>query len=143
MTPRSPDWHTRGMSRRCPCGNKLDYAACCGPFLSGERQPPTAAALMRSRYTAYLEGAVDYLVATTAAERRAGLDRSELAAYCGTLRGVSLKIVETTGGGPRDDAGFVTFEATLKASGRKFVQRERSRFAREQGAWVYVDGVLG
>lgn len=140
------------MPRRCPCGQKLDYAACCGPYVTGERPAPTAAALMRSRYTAYLEGAVDYLIATTAAERRGGLDRAELAAYCTTLRGVELRIVETTGGGPRDDAGFVTFEATLKSNGRRFVQRERSRFTREPttspdgrdvGAWVYVDGVLG
>jgi SEC-C motif-containing protein len=130
------------MPRRCPCGQKLDYAACCGPFLAGERLPPTALLLMRSRYTAYVEGAVDYLIATTAPETRAGLDRAALADYCRTLRGVSLKILETTGGGPRDDAGFVTFEATLKASGRAFVQRERSRFRRDGGAWVYVDGVV-
>lgn len=130
------------MPRRCPCGHKLDYAACCGPFLAGAHPPPTALLLMRSRYTAYLEGAVDYLVATTAPEQRAALDRAALADYCRTLRGVSLKILETTGGGPRDDAGFVTFEATLKAGGRAFVQRERSRFRRDGGAWVYVDGVV-
>lgn len=130
------------MSRRCPCGNKLDFSACCGPYLSGAADPPTAAALMRSRYTAYLDGAVDYLISTTAPESRSALDRDSLAAYCATLRGVSLKILETTQGGPRDDTGHVTFEATLKSNNKKFVQRERSRFTREHGRWVYVDGVL-
>jgi SEC-C motif-containing protein len=130
------------MSRRCPCGLKLDFSACCGPYLSGAAAPPTAAALMRSRYTAYLEGAVDYLIATTAAEPRTTLDRDALQTYCATLRGISLIIKETTQGGPRDDTGFVTFEATLKSSNKKFVQRERSRFAREHGRWVYVDGEL-
>jgi SEC-C motif domain protein len=131
------------MPRRCPCGNKLDFDACCGPYLSGAAAPPTAAALMRSRYTAYLEGAVDYIVATTAPATRTNLDRAALAAYCRSLRGVSLRIVETTQGGPRDDTGYVSFEATLRADGRKFVQRERSRFMREHGCWVYVDGELG
>lgn len=130
------------MPRRCPCGNKLDLDACCGPYLSGTLPAPTAAALMRSRYTAYLEGAVDYLITTTAPESRPTIDRAALAAYCRTLRGVSLRITETTGGGPRDDTGFVTFEATLKTDGRKFTQRERSRFTRHEGRWVYVDGDL-
>lgn len=130
------------MSKRCPCGTKLDLSACCGPYLSGAAAPPTAAALMRSRYTAYCEGAVDYLVDTTASDRRAGIDRADLTAYCASLRGVSLRITETTGGGPRDDAGFVTFEATLKSGNKKFTQRERSRFTREAGRWVYVDGEL-
>lgn len=95
---------------------------------------------MRSRYTAYVEGAVDYVISTTAADRRGGLDRAGLVAYCRGLRGVSLRVLETTRGGPFDDVGTVTFEATLRARGRQFVQRERSRFAFEAGRWVYVDG---
>lgn len=95
---------------------------------------------MRSRYSAYIEGAVDYILATTAAAARAQVDRAALAAYCAGLRGVSLQIVETVDGGPDDAAGIVEFAATLKSDGRRFVQRERSRFAREDGRWVYVDG---
>ena len=95
---------------------------------------------MRSRYTAYVEGAVDYVVATTSAAARAAIDRAQLEEYCRGLRGMSLQIVETVAGGSGDDAGVVVFAATLKSQGRRFVQRERSRFAREQGRWVYVDG---
>jgi len=95
---------------------------------------------MRSRYTAYLEGAVDYLIATTAVGARGGLDRPGLAAYCRTLRGISLRMLEVRGGGILEETGVVEFAATLRSQGRTFVQRERSRFAREQGRWVYVDG---
>ena len=126
--------------RTCPCGLAARFADCCGPLLAGARQAETAAALMRSRYTAYLEGAVDYLIATTAARARGGLDRVGLAAYCRTLRGVSLRILAVRGGGVLEDTGVVEFAATLRAQGRSFVQRERSRFAREHGRWVYVDG---
>lgn len=98
---------------------------------------------MRSRYTAYVKGAVDYLIATTAAESRASIDRAALVAHCRTLRGVSLEILETVAGGPIDERGVVAFAATLRAGGRKFVQRERSRFVVEDGRWVYVDGELG
>ncbi|WP_280273702.1 YchJ family metal-binding protein, partial [Nocardia wallacei] len=35
---------------------------CCGPRLDGTRPAPTAEALMRSRYTAFAVGDVDYLL---------------------------------------------------------------------------------
>ena len=126
--------------RPCPCGQPASFADCCGPLLAGAREAETAAALMRSRYTAYVEGAVDYLIATTAAEARGRLDRPGLVAYCRGLRGISLRILEVCGGGLLEDTGVVEFAATLRSRGRTFVQRERSRFAREQGRWVYVDG---
>ena len=95
---------------------------------------------MRSRYTAYVQGAVYYVIATTAAASRGGLDAEELRAYCSGLRGVSLAVLATLAGGPGDEAGEVRFAATLRLHGRKFVQREHSRFVREAGRWVYVDG---
>jgi SEC-C motif-containing protein len=126
--------------RPCPCGQKASFADCCGPLLAGARQAETAEALMRSRYTAYVEGAVDYVIATTAAGARGRLDRAALVGYCRSLRGISLRILEVRGGGPLEETGVVEFAATLRAQGRTFVQRERSRFVREQGRWVYVDG---
>ena len=38
----------------CPCGSGKPYAACCGPLHAGEKPAPTAEALMRSRYAAYV-----------------------------------------------------------------------------------------
>lgn len=131
------------MSRPCRCHSGRPFDVCCGPYLSGAAAPATAEALMRSRYTAYLEGAVDYLLRTTAADQRAAIDRAQLVDYCNLLRGLSLRIVASERGGPDDDEGTVTFEATLRLRGRKFVQRERSRFIREQGRWVYHSGVVG
>src|SRR5690606_15936314 len=112
------------------------------PLLAGERPAETAEDLMRSRYTAYVEGAVDYVLETTCAAARATIDRAALADYCRGLRGMALTIGETVAGGPEDDHGVVVFAATLKSQGRRFVQRERSRFAREDGRWVYLDGEL-
>ncbi|MBZ5714007.1 YchJ family protein [Nannocystis pusilla] len=129
------------MSRRCPCGRRT-YESCCGPLLVGARPAETAEDLMRSRYTAYVEGAVDYLLQTTSAAARGTIDRQQLTAYCRGLRGMSLTIVETAAGGPADETGVVAFAAALKSEGRRFVQRERSRFVREDGRWVYVDGVV-
>ena len=136
-------WQTRGMPSRCPCGLPDELDACCGRFIAGGAAPETAEQLMRSRYTAYVRGAVDYIVATTASEGRGEVGRAGLARYCRGLRGVSLRIVERVAGGPLDERGVVAFEASLRSAGRSFVQRERSRFAREEGRWVYVDGEVG
>ncbi len=48
----------------CPCGGGPTLEECCGPYLSGESNAPTAEALMRSRYTAVTKGLVDYLIET-------------------------------------------------------------------------------
>jgi SEC-C motif-containing protein len=126
--------------RPCPCGRPRALADCCGRFLAGAAAPDTAEDLMRSRYTAYVEGAVDWLVATTAADERRALDRKALADYCRGLRGVSLEILAVVDGEAFHETGEVTFAATLRARGRTFVQRERSRFHRERGRWVYAGG---
>ncbi|MFN5454117.1 YchJ family protein, partial [Bradyrhizobium sp.] len=58
----------------CPCGSDLPLDRCCGPYLSGDATPPTAEALMRSRYTAYTRGDIGYIAATLAVDKRAAFD---------------------------------------------------------------------
>ena len=48
----------------CPCGSTLPILRCCGPYIAGAELAPTAEALMRSRYTAYVMQEEDYLRAT-------------------------------------------------------------------------------
>ena len=129
------------MPRPCPCGRKRTRDTCCGPLVEGVLRPDAAVDLMRSRYTAYCEGAVEYLLETTAADRRASLSPEALRTYCAGLRGVSLEILETEAGGPDDLTGTVTFRARLRSRGRPFEQVEKSLFEREEGRWVYVDAL--
>ena len=50
-----------GMEKRaCPCGSP-SYDECCGPLHRGEAQAGSPEALMRSRYSAYAIGDVDYV----------------------------------------------------------------------------------
>jgi SEC-C motif-containing protein len=97
---------------------------------------PTALALMRSRYTAYVRCNLDYLAAT----QRAPLDRAGAAAWSKATAWKGLEIVATEAGGEDDPTGVVEFIARGVTSGKPFAQRERSRFERVDGAWIYVDG---
>ncbi len=130
------------MSRPCPCTSKKPYDRCCGPYHAGTAAPETAELLMRSRFSAYALGKADYLIATRPEARRAEENREELAAYCKSVQAVGLKIVAKDKGGMADDTGSVTFHASLQANGRRTLHIETSTFARENGRWVYVDGVV-
>ena len=98
---------------------------------------------MRSRYAAFVKGAIDYLMETHDAETRKGVDRASLAAWSKDTLWMGLEIVATERGGEGDDTGFVEFVARGVTKGQPFAQRERSRFRRDpEGRWVYVDGTV-
>ena len=130
------------MSRPCPCTSKKPYDRCCGPFIAGTVLPDTAEQLMRSRFSAYALGKVEYLIQTRPEAKRADEDREELKVYCQNVSCVSLKIVAKEKGAKGDETGVVTFHASLQANGRRSLHIETSNFDRENGRWVYVDGVV-
>ncbi|WP_018174601.1 MULTISPECIES: YchJ family protein [unclassified Thioalkalivibrio] len=119
----------------CACGSGLDRAACCGQYLDGAAAAPTAQALMRSRYAAFVEGREDYLLATWAAATR-----PESLVLEPGQRWLGLAIRATEAGGPEDQEGWVEFVARSRVRGQGVRLHERSRFRREDGRWVYVDG---
>jgi SEC-C motif-containing protein len=95
---------------------------------------------MRSRFSAYALGKVDYLIQTTSLAGRDALDREELKTYCRNIRCVGLKILAREAGGPGDETGTVKFHASLQVNGKRHLHVELSRFVREEGCWRYVDG---
>lgn len=117
----------------CPCGRGATYDRCCGPLHRRERDAATAEQLMRSRFTAYAVGDGAYLLRSWAAAtrpRHVAIDTAT--AWAG------LTVVETSAGAMLDTDGTVTFEARYRTDGRDGVLRERSRFIREDGRWVYL-----
>jgi SEC-C motif-containing protein len=128
---------------RCPCGTGETYGECCGRYLAAGRRAPTAEALMRSRYTGFATGAAHYLLATWHPSTRP--DLLELDEQMVWHR---LDVVATDAGGPWDDAGTVEFVAHYRvedgsAIGPRGRLHETSRFVREDGRWLYVDGGIG
>ncbi len=90
---------------------------------------------MRSRFSAFAVGDVDYLLATWHPSTR---PRSlDLEAGVEWLR---LEVLETHAGTPDDDSGEVEFAAHYwtTADRQRGLQRERSTFRREGGQWFYV-----
>ncbi|TXH52504.1 MAG: hypothetical protein E6Q87_00235 [Cellvibrionales bacterium] len=119
----------------CPCGSDLPYANCCQPWHLGHQTgnpAPTPEALMRSRYSAYVLGLLDYLLATWHPSTAPG----DLELDAVKWLGLEVKAAAAQG-----DAGVVEFVARYRdSSGRGQRLHEISRFVREKGQWFYVDG---
>lgn len=123
----------------CPCRSGERAEACCGPILAGERRAGTAEQLMRSRFTAFARGDLAHLLASWHPSTRPAAD--DLAASLGDgTRWLHLEILRTDAGGPFDQAGTVEFRATARGPEGRIVLHEVSRFVREDGAWLYLDG---
>jgi SEC-C motif domain protein len=131
----------------CPCGSALHFLQCCEPYLTGATFAPTAEALMRSRYTAYSKGYVDYLIATLYPKSRQKNERLTLLENVQNTQWMRLTIIKTQKGQAQDKRGIVEFVALyqpvpkgLLKFGKTNQLHERSRFVKEDGQWFYVDG---
>jgi SEC-C motif domain protein len=121
----------------CPCGSGRALDECCGPIVRGEAPAPTAEALMRSRYTAYVLGDLDHIERT---QTPGGWDRESAAAWSSGAQWLGLDIHATEAGGPDDAHGVVEFTARYAMTGEAQQHREKAVFGRRDGAWVYLEG---
>ncbi|MGI1671595.1 MAG: YchJ family protein [Neptuniibacter sp.] len=126
--------------KKCPCGSGKPFQFCCEPIVTGQKSAPTAEALMRSRYTAFAMGAIDYLINTTAPEKRGEDDAEILADQVKYTNWTGLKILDKAQGGRDDQEGMVEFEAEFETDDQTGTLYEKSNFRRENEHWVYVDG---
>lgn len=89
---------------------------------------------MRSRYTAYVRRDETYLLRTWKAAHRPDTIDLDDTAWLG------LEVLAADAGGTGDAEGIVEFVARYQApTGAVAELRERSRFKRDGGDWVYVD----
>lgn len=119
----------------CPCGHSAAFAACCGRYIGAPVPAPDAESLMRSRYTAFVRGDAAHLLATWHASTRPATLEFEA-----DVKWLGLEVKRHT---PVDAThAEVEFVARSRVQGRGQRLHERSRFVRENGWWLYLDGDL-
>jgi len=124
---------------RCLCGGARPYQTCCEPLHRGKVQAQTAEQLMRSRYTAFSKGEVDYLIATLHPSQRKPDDRDVLTGTIDRHQWLGFHILDHSRGSRTDDVGYVEFVAYFSGPGPGQIH-ERSRFVKEEGQWFYWEG---
>lgn len=120
----------------CPCSSGHPLDQCCAPLLDGA-PAPSAEALMRSRYTAFVLGRLDYLDTTLAPEKRDEVDHAEVEASSRDAQGLGLEIRSAAEDG---DAATVEYVARFRLHGQQIAHHELARFRRDGDGWLYVDG---
>jgi SEC-C motif-containing protein len=118
----------------CACGNPAGQDSCCGPYLAGTATPPTPEVLVRSRFSAFRTGNVAHLLRTWHPSRRPAALSLE-----GGPRWLALRILAAPA--PQEERGEVEFCAYHEGTPVGQLH-ERSRFVREDGIWLYVDGTI-
>jgi SEC-C motif-containing protein len=126
---------------KCPCSSGKDLASCCEPILSGKQKAKTAEQLMRSRYTAYATGNVDWIVDSQSPDGRAFVDRKATEEWSKRATWRRMEVLETKDGGEGDEEGFVDFKAHYTIGDEDIVHHEIASFRKEDGEWFFVDGI--
>ena len=125
-------------SQSCYCGSGNAFNVCCEPIIRGAREAETAEQLMRSRYSAYATRNANHLLRSWHSHTRpTSLDLSQ-----SDEQWIRLRIIMTSAGTAIDDNGDVEFVATYKQNGQAHKLHETSQFAREDGEWRYISGVV-
>lgn len=123
----------------CPCGSEQPLAQCCLPFIQGKATPKTAEALLRSRYTAFTRGEVDYILSTHHSKTKDDVKREEIESWSKGSEWLGLKILQKLQGEEADERGEIAFHAKYKADGKVQDHYEHSLFEKEEGKWKFVD----
>lgn len=111
---------------------------------------------MRSRYTAFCKGEVDYILKTRHPSTKQPDDRAAIEKTMRDIEWVNLSVLSKQKGTSRDKTGVVEFVAAcrsrktplaLNASATEgeeklFQLHERSRFVKEKGQWLYIEGEI-
>jgi SEC-C motif-containing protein len=119
----------------CPCDSGLPYTQCCQPLHIGQAAP-SALVLMRSRYSAYVLGLMQYLMQTWHPDTRpSDLDLSQDA-----TKWLGLTIIRSEN--IDQHKAVVEFVARYKVGGNRAERmHEISEFIYSD-AWYYVSGLV-
>lgn len=123
----------------CPCGSQKILNDCCLCYIEGKSAAPTAEALMRSRYTAHILLAIDYLWNTWSPEERIRSSKHDILAWASSCDWLELRILDTQAGQPEDTEGLVRFIALFQQDGQLHEHHEMSVFEKTQQGWFYVN----
>ena len=119
----------------CPCCSKKSFDDCCKDFLTDIDIPSTPESLMRSRFTAFVSGNVDYLYQTSSEALKQQISQKELQQTCDAFQFVYLEILKC-------NKSTVEFIAHLLLGNEHHKLHEHSTVIKENQLWKYDSGTL-
>lgn len=124
---------------KCPCGSEKEYSKCCELYHEGRQLPPTAEALMRSRYSAFAKNKMDFLRQTTDPQTIDQIDEAANQEWADRAKFLQLEIINAEEKGTK---GSVEFKATYLVDDEEYVHHEVSTFRKQAGQWFFKSGKI-
>lgn len=121
----------------CPCCSGKKFTSCCQPCVEGKKKAETPEALMRSRYTAYSLGKIDYIQKTMCKKAAENYDPVSAKRWAKSVKWLKLKVLDVSI--PAETSGTVTFTAYFLDNNQERSIFEKSVFEKIDGKWFYVD----
>jgi SEC-C motif-containing protein len=116
----------------------MPYKTCCQPLHKSALTASSAEQLMRSRYSAFCVGDINYLLTTLHPNYKRDDDKIALQNTIQQTSWLGLKVITHTPGAEEATVEFAAFYAA-----QPFEQlHELSRFKKLAGQWFYTDGDL-
>lgn len=128
-----------GYIKYCPCGTGNRYLDCCGAYLQKKSNPSSPEALMRSRYTAYVEKNADYIRKTMKEPALKKYNKKNI--LKGREQWQGLQVIHASIDPNNTSVGYVEFIASFLLDNTLHQIHEKSEFHFIDNRWYYVDGV--
>lgn len=120
---------------KCPCNPSRLYKDCCKKAHENIYTVTTPEELMRSRYSAFVIGNIDYLQKSHhSSTRPPKTEKEEIASWTKSVEWVKLDVLQST-------KNTVEFKAYFYENGSLNVIHENSLFVKENNHWVYKDAL--
>jgi len=118
----------------CPCGSGKKYKKCCGIYHKGVN-PKDPLTLMKSRFSAFAIGKIDYIIKTSTFQK----DFDDLKSFSNSCEFKKLEILEFLDG---SSEAYVIFRATIFCDTQDNSFTEKSRLIKKNGKWYYESGQI-
>ena len=120
----------------CPCKSGKTYLECCKPIILDGKKVRSAEELMRSRYSAYVTGEIEYLLDSTCEIVDPINIKLETETFSSSAFFQHLEILDV-------QEYIVEFKAYFIVEKKQEVLHEKSNFLhKNDGSWCYKDGYI-
>lgn len=126
------------MTNTCYCDSGQLFQNCCSPLLTGKDFARSPQALMRSRYSAFCSGNLDYLLQTHLTDKAPADNAVDIQATFANTSWLKLEVRQARTSG---DTGVVEFVAYYRDQHGPGQLHERSNFRKQDNRWFYCSGV--
>lgn len=132
---------TIAATKNCPCTSGKTYGNCCQPIQTEKAKAKTAEDLLRARYTSFVTGHIDFILATHHSSTSHDVNREEITTWSKDSEWKGLDVLQKEAGEATDETGTIVFHAKYALEGKDQDHYEKSTFEKENGEWKFLDAM--